>query len=241
MNFFEASVHWLHSLGFFTVLVPFLLIYAISFGLLERIKLFGKDSTNYNAVISFAFSFFTIYQLQLVEKMTLFITRIGLLFVLLLVTMIIAGLVGVHRSFAKSFVRIFIAGYLLFNIIDIFFGWNFSFINSEFFPMILGVLVTILVFFGVVLFVMREEKVISTKPNSSNSKKSSASTSQKKSSSPGETEESYDSMIKKELLEKNPSLSDEDLNYLVRINKENQRKRLEMAKKQIDEDLKGLG
>lgn len=161
MNFLEAAVHWLHGLGFFTILVPFVLIYAIAYGLLERIKIWGKGNTsNYSAVFAFSLAFFTIFQIQLAEKMGLFIARIGLLFVIVIAVIIISGLVDVHTEHGKGIVKFLIVGYILYNIIDIFFdGRLWSWIaREEAIPGIIAVVATVTVFFIIVAFVMREPK-----------------------------------------------------------------------------------
>jgi hypothetical protein len=161
MNFLEASVIWLDSLGFFTILVPFILIYAIAYGLLERIKIWGKGNTsNYSAIFAFCLAFFTIFQMQLAEKMGHFLARIGLLFIIVIAVMIISGLVGVHTEYGRRIVKFLIIGYILYNIVDIFFEgrlWNWI-IQEEAIPAVIGVVATIIVFFAIVAFVMREPK-----------------------------------------------------------------------------------
>ncbi len=61
MNFtFNQIFYQLASAGIFDVLIPFLLVFAIVFALLEKIKIFGAESKKINIVIAIAFGLFFI-------------------------------------------------------------------------------------------------------------------------------------------------------------------------------------
>lgn len=74
----EEVLQFLSTIGFFDVLLPFLLFYALIFALLERTRIFGVEKVkigdrteelprkNLNAIISFALSFFAIASAQIV-------------------------------------------------------------------------------------------------------------------------------------------------------------------------------
>lgn len=53
-------IRHLRSIGFFDIILPFILVYALIYGLLMRIKLFGKEEDrrvrSLNSLISFAFA-----------------------------------------------------------------------------------------------------------------------------------------------------------------------------------------
>ena len=53
-------IDYLRSIGFFDIILPFILVYALIYGLLMRIKLFGKGEDrrvrSLNSLISFAFA-----------------------------------------------------------------------------------------------------------------------------------------------------------------------------------------
>lgn len=54
---FSGLYYQLQNWGFIDVLLPFLMIFAVVFGILEKIKLFGDDKKNINIVISLTFGF----------------------------------------------------------------------------------------------------------------------------------------------------------------------------------------
>ena len=62
VNPLENAVLLLQDFGFFSVILPFVLVYALIFGLLTNIKLFGDDesSKTVNQVIALAVGAFVI-------------------------------------------------------------------------------------------------------------------------------------------------------------------------------------
>ena len=57
MATYNQFFYQLQALGFIDVLLPFLMIFAVVFGILEKIKLFGSNSKNINIVIALTFGF----------------------------------------------------------------------------------------------------------------------------------------------------------------------------------------
>ena len=74
----DEVLQFLSSLGFFDVLLPFLLFYTLIFALLERTRIFGVEKVkvgsgfeelprkNINAIVSFALAFFAISSARLI-------------------------------------------------------------------------------------------------------------------------------------------------------------------------------
>ncbi|MEK6812569.1 MAG: hypothetical protein AABX86_00450, partial [Nanoarchaeota archaeon] len=68
---FQELIVGLDQIGFYAVALPFIVIFAITFALLEKIKLFGQHSRNINAVLALAMGFLFLqnpYLLQLFHR-----------------------------------------------------------------------------------------------------------------------------------------------------------------------------
>lgn len=86
-NMFEA---W-HQMGFFSYIIPFLLIFAFMFGILLKLNLF-KDNKVINAIISLAVGLIAI-QVPIVSKFfSVIFPNLGIALAVILVIMIVAGL-----------------------------------------------------------------------------------------------------------------------------------------------------
>ena len=69
---FNAFMGTLDSIGFYTVALPFLLIFTIVFAMLEKIKLFGPQSRKFNMLIALVMAFLVIRVQSLVETINTF-------------------------------------------------------------------------------------------------------------------------------------------------------------------------
>ena len=102
---FRAIMGKLGDIGFFDVVLPFLLIYVVIFGILEKSGIFSKktDGTtvqedsklfkNINAVIAFVFALFTVASIQTVQYIQSFITRTIIFVIFILVVLILLGFI----------------------------------------------------------------------------------------------------------------------------------------------------
>lgn len=184
-GFIEESFLYLHSLGFFTVVLPFLLIYVITFGLLMRVKLFKrKDSdshTQYNSVLAFCLAFFTINAVDITENLPVFIGLISFLFIGILVINILLGMLGSNKVLQEGKGRTiyiwFVSLYLLFAVIQVFFEWDtvFDFISKSGVISLIPVVIFLVVFLGIVYWVTKEDKSPTNKSSSKSSKRHNSS------------------------------------------------------------------
>jgi len=96
-DLFQVIATW-QEIGIYGVLLPFLLIFAISFALLEKIRIFG-DKRNINMIVSLVLGLLFLQNIFLVEQIQFILPKVGfslLLFVLLLL------LVGVFTGETKQ-------------------------------------------------------------------------------------------------------------------------------------------
>ena len=100
VNPLENAIGLLQDFGFFSVVLPFLLVYSLVYGLLSSTKLFGEDSgaKSVNQVIALTIGAFVITSTDVVNLMLGVIPQASFLLVVVLMLMMIAGLMGITRS-----------------------------------------------------------------------------------------------------------------------------------------------
>ena len=105
MALFENAISILIDMGFFNTILPFLLVYAIVYGILVRTKIFGEEQTSINAVISFAIALFFIAAANVVDIMQAFLPWVGVIAIFLVGVMMLGVLIygGEMESFSQKF------------------------------------------------------------------------------------------------------------------------------------------
>jgi uncharacterized membrane protein YecN with MAPEG domain len=120
----DNAIQFLRAFGFFNVVLPFLLIFTIVFGVLEKTKIFGtekfKDETvprrNLNSVVSFCIAFFVVAASNVVELLQVSLPIIALVLVAIIVFLLLFGSMmnteelkeGISLWKAKGFKRTFV-------------------------------------------------------------------------------------------------------------------------------------
>jgi len=84
----------LENMGFYEVLLPFLLIFTILFAILQKIKLFGTNSKNINIVVAVIIAFFVVRVPSIVGVMTQFLPKVSILVLVLLMFLLVLGIFG---------------------------------------------------------------------------------------------------------------------------------------------------
>ena len=82
----------LDNIGFYDGALPFLLVFTITFAILQKIKLFGDKGKNFNAVIALVMAFLTVRTTAIVEVMNLFLPQISLISIIIVVTLLLLGI-----------------------------------------------------------------------------------------------------------------------------------------------------
>lgn len=99
---FETFVRDLQDIGFYNYFLPFILIFAITYALLENSKILGEKK-NVNVVISMAIGLILIVQQGIVETINSFLQKSSLIIVIALVALLIIFLVGGESRVKKGF------------------------------------------------------------------------------------------------------------------------------------------
>ena len=106
---FRAIIDNLVNIGFYSVVLPFILIYVVVFAILEKSGIFSKEdkidvkqTKNVNAIIAFVFALFTVASVNTVMYIQDLILNIVLFIVFILVLLILLGFV-----FGNSYKELF--------------------------------------------------------------------------------------------------------------------------------------
>jgi hypothetical protein len=100
MSVFRDSLAFFDQVGLFDVVLPFLLVFTLVFGVLEKSKIFGTEKgsdgkvysrKNLNAMVAFVTSFFVVASAQLVALINTFVARVALVLVILVMFMILVA------------------------------------------------------------------------------------------------------------------------------------------------------
>lgn len=83
-------VYELEAMGFYDIILPFLLIFAIVFGILQKITLF-KDR-NVNLIISIVIGLLVITQFEIVARMNLFLPKMAFYIVIVIMFLFLIGM-----------------------------------------------------------------------------------------------------------------------------------------------------
>src|SRR3989344_5952363 len=86
---------FLADYGFYEVFLPFILVFAIVFGILQKTHILGKDKKLINVMVSLAIGLIAIGSLQFSGILQEFITKIGFGVIILLGLALFLGFFGV--------------------------------------------------------------------------------------------------------------------------------------------------
>ncbi len=113
----SRGLEFLKDLGFYDIILPFLLIFTLSFGVLEKTRIFGtedgKPKTNINAMIAFVMALFLVATPRLVETIQISIPQVAVLLVILMSLMMVVGFIMSDKEFSFESHK-FLKGFLIF-------------------------------------------------------------------------------------------------------------------------------
>ncbi|MBR9700503.1 hypothetical protein GOV11_01415 [Candidatus Woesearchaeota archaeon] len=99
MSVMSNSLAFLGEIGMYDVVLPFLLIFTIVFGILEKSKIFGSEKVgdktysrkNLNAMVAFCTGFFVVASTQLVAIINEFVAGMALILLIIIMFMIMVA------------------------------------------------------------------------------------------------------------------------------------------------------
>jgi hypothetical protein len=101
MSVFRESLVFFDTVGLYDVVLPFLLVFTLVFGTLEKSKIFGTEKNhegkgpysrkNLNAMVAFCTAFFVVASAQLVSLINIFVARVALVLVIIIMFMLLVA------------------------------------------------------------------------------------------------------------------------------------------------------
>jgi hypothetical protein len=85
------AIEFLKDFGFFDVVLPFLLIFAVTFAVLEKTEIFGKDKKNINSMIAFVMGLLFVTVPKVVSVIKESLPNIGVMLIVLMSFMMLVG------------------------------------------------------------------------------------------------------------------------------------------------------
>ncbi len=176
----RESFYPLADWGLFDIVLPFILVFAIVYAVLQRTKVLGKESKNYNTIVALVMGAGVIVPhilmgtadpadrmltngfVDLVEVINLALPQVSVLMIAILMVLLIFGIWGKEVKIGDSSLSGIIAGLSFLAVIVIFgnaAGWWYlpSFVTSYWLtPETQALIVTVLVFAIIIWFVTRD-------------------------------------------------------------------------------------
>jgi len=106
INIFRNTILLLEKIGFMNVILPFMFIFVVIFGILEKAMIFGKnrdhnDVTKVHAIIAFVCGFTFVAVQSLVSKLNLLLYYVALLLVFIFLFQLISSIFLKDHEFNK--------------------------------------------------------------------------------------------------------------------------------------------
>jgi hypothetical protein len=168
---FQQTIYGLEQYGLTDVLLPFLLIFAVVFAILQKVKIFGSDKKNINVILSLVIGLLVVIPhvtnsypegQDVVEIMNKAIPNVSIILVAIVMLLILVGVFGTEWNIAGTGFATWVA-FLSFLVVAYIFGRAAGWFN--YWPNWLGwlddpntqALVVILLVFGLLIrFVTKE-------------------------------------------------------------------------------------
>jgi len=91
---FQDLVKSGQDIGVFDVFLPFLLVFAIVFAILEKTKIFGEKKANINSVIALVIGLLIVAQKDVVATINSFLPRAALIMIIILMFLLLLAMVA---------------------------------------------------------------------------------------------------------------------------------------------------
>ena len=95
---FRGTIEFFGKLGIYDVILPFLLVYAVMYAVLEKTKVLGADKKSINAVVSFTTAFFIVASTKLVAVISQGIANVMLVIMMIFSFLLLASMFFVGKD-----------------------------------------------------------------------------------------------------------------------------------------------
>lgn len=164
------AIDFLTAFGFFDVVLPFLLVFTVTFGVLEKSNLFGAGKKNLNAMIAFTVGFLVVAATQITQAIQLSIPKVAFMLIILISLLILVGsLMGKQEAGLDFFTKFTnlqspLVIIIIVAVIAVFFssvGWLqpiIDFFRVNIASPTLSSLIFLLIIGGIIYYIIREPK-----------------------------------------------------------------------------------
>jgi hypothetical protein len=90
---FRGTIEFFGKLGIYDVILPFLLVYAITYAILEKTKVLGADKKSINAVVAFVSAFLVVASTKLVSIINQSIANVMLVMIIIFCILMLGSMV----------------------------------------------------------------------------------------------------------------------------------------------------
>ena len=114
MNLYDIILNW-REIGLFDIILPFILVFTLTFALLEKIKILG-DNSKVNVAIAFVIGLLFLQNDYLIIKLQTFLPEVSFAIVVIMVGLLLIGtFAGEHKQWAGklTWVAIIISALIL--------------------------------------------------------------------------------------------------------------------------------
>ena len=102
MDLYQLLANW-QQIGFFDIVLPFLLIFAISFAVLQKVGIFGPTAKNINVIVSLVISFLFLQNTYLIFILQRFLPNVAIILVVILLFMLVLGVWGFRTEVSGKY------------------------------------------------------------------------------------------------------------------------------------------
>tara|TARA_Y100000034_G_scaffold104327_1_gene130786 strand:+ start:419 stop:952 length:534 start_codon:yes stop_codon:yes gene_type:complete len=120
MAFADDLFNQLQGYGIYEYLLPFLLVFSLTFAILEKVKILGQDKKNINVIVSLIIGLLFVTQTSLVSTLNIFLPKISLFIIVAVMALILFGIFGAKVHEGLGSVGLLIAAII--SIIAIYWG-----------------------------------------------------------------------------------------------------------------------
>ncbi|MBU2640107.1 MAG: hypothetical protein KKG75_05395 [Nanoarchaeota archaeon] len=152
---FVDFISWFEGIGGFDIILPFLLIFAITFAILDKIKVFEKK--NINTIIAIIVAFFLIMQRDAVLLIQGFLPRVSMIVLTILMVLLVAGAFGFGFGDSWQGLSVIIAIVSILWALGASVGWDVPWLNW-FTDQDVAILLIVGIFVLVIWFIIKEPK-----------------------------------------------------------------------------------
>jgi len=164
---YQEVFQWLVDIGLVDVVLPFILVFTLTFGVLQKTKVLGeedkKPKRKLNAMVAFVMGFFAVLATNLLNVIN---TIVGYLVLLLIIGLLLALVLGLAGAEGGHTNKLFIAVMIVLFALFVFYALARAGVIDEqrFFSTILWPVIAIGVVAAVLYFVLRKKPAAPSRP-----------------------------------------------------------------------------